>query len=239
MDVFILAAGRGQRMMPLTARTPKPLLDIGGLKLIEIHLLRLQQAGFSRVIVNLAWLGEQIADFLGDGMRYGLDIAYSWERDGALETAGGIRHALALIQSEQFVLVNGDVLTDFPFDRLLPGNLSQTTKPHHLVLVNNPPHHPEGDFWLKNQQIISDPAKQASKHTYAGIARLHTDMFRALAPGKQPLAPLLREAMAAHQVSGEHYCGRWDDIGTPERLQAARTSPAIQAWIAELSAAKS
>lgn len=237
MDVFILAAGRGQRLMPLTTTTPKPLIQIGKLALIEIHLIRLQRAGFTRAIINLAYLGEQIIEYLGDGARYDITIDYSHEQHGALETAGGIRHALQKIRTEHFLLVNADILTDYPFQSL--HTQGAHTSSNHLVLIDNPAHHPNGDFDLHQGQVLNPMNSTAhaspSSLTYSGIARLSKSLFAPLPPGKTPLAPLLRQAIQEKMLTGEHYAGMWHDIGTPERLEAARASPTIQAWIDSLN----
>ena len=211
MRAMVLAAGRGERMRPLTDRTPKPLLEVGGKALIEYHLAALQQAGVYDVVINHAWLGEQIESRLGNGDRYGLRIEYSPEIPEALETAGGIIQALARLGTEPFIVINGDIWCDYPLQRL----------PHHpdglayLVMVDNPPHNPQGDFCLNNGSLQTEGE---SKLTYSGIGVYHPQLFAGLEPGIRPLAPLLRNAMAAGQVSGEHYRGRWYDIGTPERL---------------------
>lgn len=211
MRAMVLAAGRGERMRPLTDTTPKPLLEVGGKALIEYHLAALQQAGVNDVVINHAWLGEQIESRLGNGDRYGLRIEYSPEIPAALETAGGIIQALARLGTEPFIVINGDIWCDYPLQRLPhhPDGLA------HLVMVDNPPHNPQGDFCLNN---VSLQAEGESKLTYSGIGVYHPQLFAGLEPGIRPLAPLLRNAIAAGQVSGEHYRGRWYDIGTPERL---------------------
>ena len=211
MRAMILAAGRGERMRPLTDHTPKPLLEVGGKALIEYHLAALQQAGVNDVIINHAWLGEQIESRLGNGEQYGLRIEYSAEIPEALETAGGIIQALPRLGSEPFIVINGDIWCDYPLQQLPrhPEGLA------HLVMVDNPPHNPQGDFCLSRGSL---QAEGESKLTYSGIGVYHPQLFAGLAPGIRPLAPLLKEAMAAGQVRGEHYRGRWYDIGTPERL---------------------
>ena len=211
MRAMVLAAGRGDRMRPLTDHTPKPLLEVRGKALIEYHLAALQQAGVNEVVINHAWLGEQIESRLGNGDRYGLRIEYSPEIPEALETAGGIIQALARLGTEPFIVINGDIWCDYPLQRLPhhPDGLA------HLVMVDNPPHNPQGDFCLNNGSL---QAEGESKLTYSGIGVYHPQLFAGLEPGIRPLAPLLRNAMAAGQVSGEHYRGRWYDIGTPERL---------------------
>lgn len=211
MKAMILAAGRGERMRPLTDRVPKPLLEAGGKPLIVHHLEALNAAGFSDIVVNLSWLGEQIRDLLGDGGDFGLNIEYSEEAE-ALETAGGIVQALPLL-GERFVVVNADIFTDYDFSRL-----KNCRSPAHLVLVNNPAHHAEGDFTL-NETIVGRDG--SPRYTFSGISQYHRDFFAGLSPGKQALAPLLFAAAARQQVSGELYQGLWVDIGTEERLAKA------------------
>lgn len=209
---MILAAGRGERMRPLTDHTPKPLLRAGGRALIEYHLEALAAAGIRDVVVNHAHLGARIEAVLGDGGRYGLRIRYSAEGE-ALETGGGIRHALPLLGEQPFLVLNGDIWTDYPYGRLPvePAGLG------HLVLVDNPDHHPEGDFALHGGRVL---AQGEPRLTFAGIAVYRPALFAEHAPGRFPLAPLLRAAMADARIGGEHYRGRWVDVGTPERLEA-------------------
>ena len=210
MKAMILAAGRGERLRPLTDTTPKPLLEVAGKPLIGYHLEALASAGFTEVVINLSWLGEQIRSRLGDGSAYGLAIEYS-EEPAALETAGGIVHALPLL-GERFVVVNADIFTDFDFTRL-----RSMDSLAHLVLVDNPDHHAEGDFSLRGATVGND---DTGRHTFSGISQYHRDFFSGLQPGKQALAPLLRAAIANEQVSGELFQGNWIDIGTAERLRA-------------------
>ncbi|MDH5786475.1 MAG: nucleotidyltransferase family protein [Chromatiales bacterium] len=215
---MILAAGRGERMRPLTDHTPKPLLTAGGKRLIEYHLESLVRAGYSQIVINHAHLGAQIEAVLGDGRRYGASIHYSPEGEGrALETGGGIFRALPLLVEAPFVVVNGDVWCDYPFDRLQ----SLDTTAAHLVLVPNPPQHPQGDFYL-HQGKVSDSG-EGGRYTFSGIGLYHPSLFNGCEPGPFPLAPLLRQAMAEGRVSGELYTGHWYDIGTPERLQQLDT----------------
>ncbi len=211
MKAMILAAGRGERMRPLTDKLPKPLLEVGGKALIEYHLTALQQAGIHDVIINHAWLGDKIESFLGNGARFGLHIEYSAEIPAALETAGGIIQALPRLGTEPFIVINGDIWCDYPLQQLPshPDGLA------HLVMVANPGHNPQGDFCLVNHKL---QAEGEPKLTYSGIGVYHPDLFAGLEPGIRPLAPLLKNAMTTHQVSGEFYQGRWYDIGTPERL---------------------
>lgn len=213
---MILAAGRGERLRPLTDTLPKPLIEVGGKPLIAHHLERLAAAGFEQVVINLGWLGEQIPEALGNGREFGLSIAYSQEPPGALETAGGVVHALELLGDAPFLVVASDILTDYDFSQVTgisPKGLA------HLVMIDNPPHHPDGDFRLKNGLLH---ATGQPKLTFSGIAIFHPDLFTALPPGKRPLRPILEQAIAKNQVTGEHYQGQWLDIGTPERLEAAQ-----------------
>ncbi|MEN8205726.1 MAG: N-acetylmuramate alpha-1-phosphate uridylyltransferase MurU [Pseudomonadota bacterium] len=213
MKAMLLAAGRGERMRPLTDTTPKSLLRIGGQALIERHVHALARAGITALVINHDHLGEQIVKALDDGHAYGVDIAYSAETGRALETGGGIVNALPLLGDDPFLVVNSDIWTDFAFERL-------PTQPEglaHLVMVDNPDHHPEGDFSLSSGQLSqSGPAML----TFSGIGVYRPGLFADCAAGAFPLAPLLRRAMDAGQVSGEHYAGSWFDIGTPERLDA-------------------
>jgi len=208
MKAMILAAGKGERLRPLTLHTPKPLIPVAGVPLIEYHLRALAAAGFSEVVINHAWLGQHIEDHLGSGERFGLTIRYSAEGE-PLETGGGIHHALPLLGDQPFLVVNGDIWTDYDFSRLR-GPFSGDA---HLVLVDNPVHHPEGDFSLLEGQVRDQPGL-----TYSGIAVLAPQLFADASPGAFKLAPLLRRAMAVGQVTGEHFQGRWVDVGTHERL---------------------
>jgi MurNAc alpha-1-phosphate uridylyltransferase len=198
-------------MRPLTDTTPKPLLPVAGTSLIERHITALVQAGLRDIVINHAHLGEQIVARIGDGRPYGASIVYSHESEGGLETGGGIYKALPLLEDDLFAVVNGDILTDYPFARL-PATLQGLA---HLVLVNNPPHHPQGDFCLQGSRVSE---QGAARLTFSGIGVYHKALFAGCTAGKFPLAPLLRAAMARGQVSGEHYTGDWWDIGTPERL---------------------
>ncbi len=210
--VMILAAGRGERMRPLSDTVPKPLLEAGGKPLI-VHLIeRLVSAGLRDLVINHSHLGEQIERSLGTGDRYGARIIYSHEEGGGLETGGGIFKALPLIESDPFAVINGDIWTDYPFERL-PKTLTGLA---HLVLVDNPPQHSQGDFSLLDGQVEDSGA---ARLTFSGIGVYARDVFAGCRPGKFPLAPLLRAAMERRQVSGEHYTGVWRDIGTPQRLR--------------------
>jgi len=217
MKAMILAAGKGERMRPLTLTTPKPLIRVGGIPLIEYHLRALARAGFTEIVINHAWLGQQIEDHLGDGSRFGVSIRFSPEGE-PLETGGGIFRALPLLGDEAFVVVNGDIWTDYDFSALrrpLKGLA-------HLVLVDNPEHHPDGDFILADGKV-HDGQTPADNLTYSGIAVLHPRLFDGCTGGAFKLAPLLRTAMAEERVSGEHLKGHWVDVGTHERLAQVET----------------
>jgi MurNAc alpha-1-phosphate uridylyltransferase len=209
---MILAAGRGERMRPLTDHTPKPLLEAGGRSLIGHHLAALARAGVREVVVNHAHLGAQIERALGDGAAYGLRIRYSPE-EVALETGGGIFRALPLLGPDPFIVVNGDVWTDFDPARLRLADADLA----HLVLVDNPAHHPAGDFFLAGDRVRED---RGPRLTFSGVAVYRPALFDGCAPGRFPLAPLLRAAITVGRVSGEHHRGCWVDVGTPERLAA-------------------
>ena len=216
MKAMILAAGLGTRMRPLTDHTPKPLLRAGGKTLIEYHIDALVRAGIRDLVINTAWLGEQIEAALGDGREHGVHI--QWSREGQpLETAGGIRRALPLLGEAPFVVVNGDIWTDFDFADLPQAPSAEA----HLLLVENPPQHPHGDFWLADNQQVHDEAPDVSARrlTFSGIGVYHPALF-ARCPDEARLAPLLRDAMAQGAVTGSVHRGRWYDIGTPARLAA-------------------
>jgi len=224
MKAMILAAGRGERMRPLTDHTPKPLLPLAGKPLIVWHLERLAAAGLREVVINHAHLGAQIEAALGDGSRWGLSIRYSAEAEGALETAGGIANALPLLgNGEAFLVLNGDIHCDWDLARaaevLASGDLA------HLVLVPNPPQHPQGDFSLIGREVGADIEGIAGTrgggqvYTFSGIGVYRPQLFAGLQRGQRAqLAPLLRAAMSMRRVSGELHTGRWVDVGTPQRL---------------------
>ncbi|MBT8440998.1 MAG: nucleotidyltransferase family protein [Gammaproteobacteria bacterium] len=212
MKAMILAAGRGERMRPLTDATPKPLLEVGGRALIEHHIDALAAAGAEEIVINLSWRGEQIMDFLGNGSKYGLKITYSDEGPVALETGGGIHRALPILGDEPFWLVNGDVYCDFSY----PERRLESQTLGHLLLVSNPDHNPRGDFALDHGIVL---ANGGPLWTYSGISLLRPALFASCEPGRFPLAPLLIEAMDRDEISGEVYGGRWVDVGTPERLR--------------------
>ena len=208
MTAMILAAGLGSRMRPLTNHTPKPLLEIGGKPLIVWHIERLRDAGFKHIVINVAYLGQMIIDYLGDGSKYGVEISFSDEQnEGALETAGGIVNALPLL-SDTFLVVNGDVWTDYSFDSdftLSSGSLA------HLILIDNPEHNLKGDFFLDGTE---------ERYTFSGIGYYSKEMFKSLPYGKQALAPLLFKAIEENSLRTEYFSGVWYDIGTPERLES-------------------
>jgi len=215
MKAMILAAGKGERMRPLTLTTPKPLVRVAGVPLIEYHLRALAAAGFNEVVINHAWLGQQIEDHLGDGSRFGLSIQYSPEGE-PLETGGGIFRALPLLGDDAFLVVNGDIWTDYDFS-VLHQPINGLA---HLVLADNPPHHPKGDFTLIDGKV-QDGEPDAATLTYSGIAVLHPQLFDGCSDGAFKLAPLLRNAMDKGEVTGERLKGHWVDVGTYERLAEA------------------
>ena len=221
MKAMILAAGRGERMRPLTDHTPKPLLQAGRHRLIEYHLLNLAAAGFKDIVINIAWLGEQITETLGDGIRYGLHIRYSDEGDHALETGGGIYKALPLLGDEPFLVINGDIWTDYPYAQLNNWPLSGLA---HLVLVENPAHNPDGDFYIIDNKLAESGPQ---KYTFSGIDVYTHAFFDGQAPGAFPLAPIIRRHSQNHLVSAELYTGSWQDIGTHERLQQLASEQAL------------
>jgi len=218
MKAMLLAAGRGERLRPLTDRTPKPLLEVRGEPLIGWHLRALARAGVREVVINLAWLGGQIRARVGDGARYGLAVQYSAEPEGALETGGGIFQALPLLGPGPFLVVNGDTYTDIEFARLAiaPGELA------HLVLVPNPAHHPRGDFALRDGLV---QAEGEPRLTYSGVGVYRPELFAGCQPGRFPLLPLLQQAIAARALGGELHRGAWTDVGTVERLAALNGAP--------------
>ncbi len=212
MKAMILAAGLGERMRPLTDVTPKPLLKVGGIPLIVWHLERLAHDDFTEVVINIAHLGFQFPQTLGDGSEWGVNIIYSDEQEeGGLESAGGIIKALPLLGEETFLVVNGDIWTEYDFQasrKLAEGILA------HLILVPNPEHNPEGDFALDGNRVVD-----AKQYTFAGIGYYSAKLFEGVPYGKSALAPLLRAAMKEGKVTGELHEGEWLDIGTPQRLE--------------------
>lgn len=215
MKAMILAAGKGERMRPLTLTTPKPLLPAGGKPLIVHHLERLEAAGFRQLVINHAWLGMQIEDELGNGDTFGVSIEYSRESE-PLETAGGIIQALPLLTSagdEWFAVINGDIWCDFDLTQLTPPDSADAL----LVMTDNPQHNPAGDFYLRPDGTMAMSGPEML--TFTGISLLNRRLFDELVPGPGKLAPILREAMARKRVRGLHHTGQWMDIGTPERLR--------------------
>lgn len=226
MKAMILAAGRGERMRPLTDTTPKPLLHVGGNALIVWHLRRLAHAGITDIVINHAWLGQQIEDALSDGAHWGVHIAYSPEGESGLETAGGIATALPLLGDEPFLVINGDILTDLDFQAAL--NVAHTLPKSgalaHLYLVPNPPHNPHGDFGLDETNTVHAHPNIGIATTFSGIGVYLPELFIDTPPHTpSKLAPLLRQAMQQQRVQGSLHTGYWLDVGTPERLHEADT----------------
>jgi MurNAc alpha-1-phosphate uridylyltransferase len=213
LRAMLLAAGRGERMRPLTDSVPKPLLEIRGKPLIVYQLEKLSRLGVRDVVINLAWLGDRIRLALGDGAQWNLRIQYSEEGDGALETGGGIFKALPLLGAAPFLVVNADVFSDFDFATLhiAPDALA------HLLLVSNPPQHPNGDFALQAGLIQE---QGSSRWTYSGFGLFRPELFEGCRPGKFPLLPLLQRAIREQRLHGQSYEGLWNDVGTVERLAA-------------------
>jgi MurNAc alpha-1-phosphate uridylyltransferase len=208
---MLLAAGRGERMRPLTDALPKALVKVGGRALIAWHLAALARGGIREVVINLSWLGGQLRDALGDGRDFGVNISWSDEGPVPLETGGGIFRALRLLGAEPFLVVNADIWTDIEFGRLqLPGGAHA-----HLVLIPNPPHHPRGDFGLDGDRVV---ARESERLTYSGVGVYSPEFFAGCTAGRFPLLPLLNRAIAADRVRGEVHRGQWCDVGTAERL---------------------
>lgn len=216
MKAMILAAGRGERLRPLTDRTPKPLIEVGGKPLIAHHLHGLAAAGFDDVVINVAYRGDQIMAALGDGADYGLRIRYSVEEPGALDTGGGVRAALDLLGDAPFALISSDVFTDFDYGRLR----GAPAAPVHVVLVDNPEHHADGDFGLRDGHLVDAPPRW----TYAGIGVYVPRLFHEIALQRFALVRVIRSAMAAGQAFGQRFDGRWIDVGRPSALAAARAA---------------
>lgn len=224
---MILAAGRGERMRPLTDSVPKALLKVAGCSLIEHHIKALYRAGIRDIVINHAWLGEQIEQNLGDGQQFGVNIAYSAEQT-ALETAGGVRQALHLLGKDPFLVINADIWTDFPLIQLLTMAKRQlkTSIWAHLLLVPNPAHHPEGDFCLRDEDpVVYEKGIYPDSPclTFSGIGIYHPKIFYFLDEGPQALAPVLRALIQEQHISAEVYTGDWFDIGTPKRLDEINT----------------
>lgn len=216
MKAMILAAGLGTRMRPLTDHTPKPLLQAGGKALLGWHIERLVAAGFRELVVNASHLAEQVVEYCGDGSAWGASITVSRETE-PLETAGGIIQALPFLGSEPFLVVNGDVWTDYPFEQAQAVQLAPGAA--HMVLVDNPPQHPLGDFRIE-AGAVCERLGDAAGYTFSGIAVYSPAFFAGLEPGVVPLRPLFEQAITEGRLGGEHYEGHWHDIGTPERLAA-------------------
>jgi MurNAc alpha-1-phosphate uridylyltransferase len=213
MKAMILAAGRGKRMMPLTAEQPKPMLHVADKPLLEYHIERCKAAGITDIVINLAWQGDKIKEYFGDGRAFGVAIQYSQEPMEGLETAGGIKQALPLLKNDtnSFVVINGDIFTDYDVSSLKQLVLNEGEA--HIVLVENPPHHPNGDFCLAHQVMNQE------KYTFSGIARYSETFFDTVESGFVALGPILRAKLLEGVISTELYLGLWEDVGTPERLQ--------------------
>ena len=211
MIAMILAAGQGERLRPLTETTPKALVEVRGRSLLERHLDSLKAAGIETVVINLGWLGEMIADRIGSGHAYGLNVVYSQEGENILETGGGIHRALPMLGREPFLVVNADVYTDMP---LPPAGLAETDVGH-LVLVPRPAHKPQGDFDLQDGRVCES---RNAAHTFSGVAVYRPEFFAGCEPGRFPLAPMLKAAAREGRLAGSLYEGLWEDVGTPERL---------------------
>ncbi|MBV9697232.1 MAG: nucleotidyltransferase family protein [Gammaproteobacteria bacterium] len=207
---MLLAAGRGERLRPLTDTLPKPLVQVGGKPLIAWHLAALARAGVREVVINLSWLGAQLRAALGDGQAYNLRISYSEEGPVPLETGGGIFRALPLLGSP-FLVVNGDIFTDIDFGALALESAADA----HLVLIPNPPHHPRGDFGLEGGRLVQ---RDSERFTYSGVGLYRAEFFAGCEPGRFPLLPLLNRAIARGRAYGHVHHGEWCDVGTPERL---------------------
>lgn len=212
MKAMILAAGRGERMRPLTDTVPKPLLPVAGKPLMQYHIEALAEAGITQIVINLAWLGGLIRDALGDGARFGVRIAYSEEGDAALETGGGIFQALPLLGPHPFLVVSGDIWTDCPLSRVARSLGSEDVA--HFVMAPNPDFHSRGDFALEDGRLVT----AGERFTYANIGVFRGEFFAGCSRGRFPLAPLMREWIAKGRVSGELYRGRWRNVGTPAQL---------------------
>ncbi len=219
VKAMILAAGRGNRLRPITDTTPKPLVPLCGKPLIEYHIEKLAAAGVTDIVINHAWLGEKIEQSLGNGQRWGVNIHFSPEPEGGLETAGGIINALPLLGEDPFLVINGDVFCDYRFEQLIEEAQSMQQEPGarlaHLVLVPSPDHNSTGDFGLNQQGKV----EEQGQYTFAGLSVLHPQLFAGMDVDFIRLAPILREAMQQGLVSGELETGLWSDIGTLERLQ--------------------
>lgn len=226
MHAMILAAGRGERMRPLTDKTPKAMLEVNGQPLIQYHVENLVQSGIVDIVINHAVFGDQIEDHLGDGHIYSARIVYSAEGDEPMDTAGGIVKALPLLGDEPFVTVNADLWTDFSFQQLSDlcrdrSDEDRSNRLAHIILVDNPAHNLQGDFSLSGDRVLNEGATML---TFSGISIFRTEFFEDCPSGNAPLTPMIRQAAAQGRVTGSHYQGEWRDIGTPEQLQALRQS---------------
>ena len=222
VKAMILAAGRGNRFRPLTDTVPKPLIEVCGKPLIEYHIEKLAQLGISEVVINHAWLGDKIESALGDGRRWGIHIHYSAEPEGGLETAGGIIQALPLLGEAPFLVINGDVYSDLPFDRLIKQAQRMQESSDisaFLMLVPSPNHNTQGDFGLLEGNQVSE----SGRYTFSGMSVLHPKLFEGFEVGFIKLAPILRRAMQKQQVVGDVFDGYWSDVGTLERLEATES----------------
>jgi MurNAc alpha-1-phosphate uridylyltransferase len=215
MRALILAAGKGERMRPLTLVKPKPLLEVCGTTLIEHHILNLKAAGIKHIVINTSWLAQQIMQKLGSGQQYGVEIRYSFEGSEPLETGGGMLKALPLLGNGPFLVVNGDIKTNIDFSKI--DNHHNTLA--HLILVKNPQHNPSGDFTIDANNRLSYPTN-TDRYTYSGVGIYHPDLLLGCVAGKFSVVPLLKKAMNKQLVSGQIHHGEWDDIGTIERLTA-------------------
>ena len=214
MKAMILAAGRGSRLRPLTDSIPKPLVEVQGQPLIVHHLLKLAEAGITEVVINHAWLGEQIEAQLGDGAQWGVSIEYSPEVEGGLETGGGVYQALPLLGDDPFILISADIFTSMAYHDL--SSFHSMDSLAHLVLVENPEHNPHGDFGLTPQGLLTNEPQ----YTYSGIAVVSPRLWEASESGVYPIAPMWRKAIEQQQCTAELFIGEWSDVGTPERLEA-------------------
>ena len=217
MKAMILAAGKGERMRPLTEHCPKPLLTVNGSTLLERHILALVAAGISEIVINVSYLAHQIIDFCGDGSRWGCCIEFSIE-DEPLETAGGVIQALPTLGTEPFLLVSADVMTDFDYRELIEHKLASDWAS--LVLVPNPQHHPKGDFGLSAGRIVQ-AATEMDSFTYSGVGLVSPELFHSLEAGKRRIRPVFDRAIESNRLGGQVWSGAWSDVGTPERLDLA------------------
>ncbi|MRJ44995.1 nucleotidyltransferase family protein [Idiomarina loihiensis] len=216
MRAMILAAGRGSRMRPLTDNQPKPLLPVAGKPLLAYHLEKLANAGVNEVVINHAWHGEQIEDFVGDGSQWGLQVSFSAEPEGGLETAGGIIKALPLLGDDPFWVINGDIWTDWDY-RDLPTDLEKGLLGH-LIMVDNPIHHSNGDFAIENGLLVNGENENDARKTFSGVGLYRKELLAPYPEGKRPLKPFFDRAINKKQLAASHQDGFWTDVGTPERL---------------------